>query len=89
MNRNKLIGTLAIGGAAYMLRNKDSRAKVTNQLKSLATSENYQKIKNMVQNMSNTNSKDRSNQKPKLVKSLADPALPDYATKEKEKAGRP
>jgi hypothetical protein len=89
MNRNKIIGALAIGGAAYMLRNKDSRTKAKNQLKSLSTSENFQKIKNKIQTMSNTNSKGASSQKPKLVKSLTSPALPDYATTDKEKAGRP
>jgi hypothetical protein len=88
MNRNKIIGTLAIGGAAYMLRNKDSRTKVKNQLRSFSTSENLQKIKNTFQTITNTNSKNATNRKPKLVKSLTDPALPDYATKEKEKVGR-
>lgn len=86
MKRNTILGTLAVGGAAYMLRNKESRSKVKNQFKSFSTSENFEKVKNKIQNFTQSNSQGTANKK--VVKSLKDPALPDYASTEKEKTGR-
>jgi hypothetical protein len=88
MKRNTILGTLAVGGAAYMLRNKESRSKVKNQFKSFSTSENFEKVKNKIQNLTQSTSEGTANKKPQVVKSLKDPALPDYASTEKEKAGR-
>ncbi|QGQ44962.1 hypothetical protein [Metabacillus sediminilitoris] len=88
MKRNTILGTLAVGGAAYMLRNKESRSKVKNQFKSFSTSENFEKVKNKIQNFTQSNSQGTANKKPQVVKSLKDQALPDYASTEKEKAGR-
>ncbi len=85
---NKIVGTLAIGGAAYLLRNKDSRTKAINQLKSIATPENIEKVKTQIQSLFNQKLQGNSNQS-KLLESLADPAFPDYATTERAEAGRP
>ncbi|MFZ7945870.1 hypothetical protein [Neobacillus sp. 19] len=84
---NKIVGTLAIGGAAYLLRNKESRTKVINQVKNLASSENIEKIKNQVRSLSSQNLKDNSDQ-PQLLASMSDPAFPDYATTARAQAGR-
>ncbi|PLT35446.1 hypothetical protein [Bacillus sp. V5-8f] len=46
-NKNMMMGTLALGAAAYMLRNKESRDKVMTQVQSLAMPENIEKIKNL------------------------------------------
>lgn len=66
---NKIVGTLAIGGAAYLLRNKDSRTKAINQMKSIASPENIEKIKSQIQSLSNQKLKGNSNQ-PKLLESF-------------------
>ena len=84
---NKIFGTLAIGGAAYLMRNKESRTKVINQMKSIASPENIEKIKNQIRSLSNQNLKGNSDQS-KLFESLSDPALPDYATTTRAEAGR-
>ncbi|QCJ44547.1 hypothetical protein FAY30_23105 [Bacillus sp. S3] len=84
---NKIVGTLAIGGAAYLLRNKESRTKVINQIKSIASSENIDKIKDQIRSLSDQSSKENSDQS-KLVESMSDPALPDYATTAGAQAGR-
>jgi hypothetical protein len=88
MTFNKIVGTLAIGGAAYLLRNKDSRNKVINQMKTLASPEKIEKLKSQFQSMFNQKLKGNPNQ-PKLFSSLSDPAFPDYATTERAEAGRP
>ena len=85
---NKIVGTIAIGGAAYLLRNKDSRTKAINQMRRIASPENIKKIKSQIQSLYNQNLKGNSNQ-PKLVESLSDSAFPDYATTERAEAGRP
>jgi hypothetical protein len=85
---NKIVGTLAIGGAAYLLRNKDSRTKAINQMKSIASPENIEKIKSQIQSLYNQKLKGNTNQ-PKLLESLSDQAFPDYATTERAEAGRP
>ncbi|MFZ7945867.1 hypothetical protein [Neobacillus sp. 19] len=85
---NKIVGTLAIGGAAYLLRNKESRTKVINQIKSIASSENIEKIKDQIRSLSDQSSKENSDQS-KLVESMSDPAFPDYATTAGAQAGRP
>ncbi|MED4229519.1 hypothetical protein [Neobacillus cucumis] len=84
---NKIVGTLAIGGAAYLLRNKESRTKVINQMKSIASPENIEKIKNQLRSLSNHNLKENPDQ-PKLLEPLSDPAFPDYATTARVEAGR-
>ncbi|RFU64924.1 hypothetical protein [Peribacillus glennii] len=48
ITKNKMIGTLAIGAATYMLRNKQSRDKVMTQIQSVATPENIEKLKNQL-----------------------------------------
>ncbi|RFU62956.1 hypothetical protein [Peribacillus glennii] len=84
---NKIVGTIAIGGAAYLLWNKDSRTKAVNQLKSIASPEIIEKIKSQIPSPSNTKLKGNNNQS-KLLESLSDPAFPDYATTERAQAGR-
>lgn len=59
---NKIVGTLAIGGAAYLLRNKDSRTKAINQIKSIASPENIEKIKSQIQSLYNQNLKGNPSQ---------------------------
>ncbi|MEH7419223.1 hypothetical protein V7266_28760 [Neobacillus drentensis] len=85
---NKIVGTLAIGGAAYLLRNEESRTKVINQLKNIASPENIEKIKNQFRSMSNQKLKENSDHS-KLLESVSDPAFPDYATTARAEAGRP
>lgn len=85
---NKIVGTLALGGAAYLLRNEESRTKVMNQLKSLASPENIEKIKNQIQSFSTQNTKENSDQS-KLLESISDPAFPDYATTARAEVERP
>ena len=88
MTFNKIVGTLAIGGAAYLLRNKDSRTKAINQMKTIACPENIEKLKSQFQSLFNQKLKGNPTQ-PKLLESLSDPAFPDYATTERAEAGRP
>ncbi|WP_066073166.1 hypothetical protein [Neobacillus soli] len=59
---NKIVGTLAIGGAAYLLRNKDSRTKAINQIKSIASPENIEEIKSKIQSLYNQNLKGNPSQ---------------------------
>jgi hypothetical protein len=59
-SRNTMIGTVALGAAAYLLRNKETRDKVMTQLQSLAKPENIEKIKNQFRSFS---SQDKSVQK--------------------------
>ncbi|MEH7098428.1 hypothetical protein [Neobacillus vireti] len=85
---NKIVSTLAIGGAAYLLRNKESRSKVINQIKSIASSENIEKIKNQIQSLSSQTLKGNSDQ-PKLLESSSSPvAIPDYVATARTDTGR-
>ncbi|PLS03277.1 hypothetical protein [Neobacillus cucumis] len=84
---NKIVGALAIGGAAYLLRNEESRTKVINQMKNIASPENIEKIKSQFQSLVNQKSEGNPDE-PKLVESLPDPAFRDYATTERAEAGR-
>ena len=86
---NKIVSTLAIGGAAYLLRNKDSRTKAITQMKSIASPENIEKVKNQFRSMSNQTLKENSDQ-PKLLESSSGPAaVPDYLTTASADTGRP
>ncbi|MFD4931555.1 hypothetical protein ACFWMS_22050 [Peribacillus butanolivorans] len=49
MPSNKMIGTVVIGAAAYLMRNKKTREKTMSQIKSLATPENIDKVKSQLQ----------------------------------------
>lgn len=86
---NKIVSTLAIGGAAYLLRNKESRSKVINQLKSIATPENIEKIKNQFRSMSNQTLKENSEQQKLLASPSGPVAVPDYSTTATSDIGRP
>ncbi|MBT2655864.1 hypothetical protein J7E81_11570 [Bacillus sp. ISL-18] len=86
---NKIVSTIAIGGAAYLLRNKESRSKVINQLKSIVSPETIEKIKNQFLSLSNQTLKENSDQ-PKLLESSSGPtAIPDYVTTARANTGRP
>ncbi|MBM7694536.1 hypothetical protein JOC77_003999 [Peribacillus deserti] len=56
---SKMLSTLAIGAAAYFLRNKSSRDKVMSQIQSMAAPENIEKIKKQLPFL-NTSSQGRS-----------------------------
>jgi hypothetical protein len=43
--RNSIMGTVALGALAYMFRNKESRDKVMNKVKSTVGEDNINKIK--------------------------------------------
>jgi hypothetical protein len=86
---NKIVSTLAIGGAAYLLRNKESRSKVINQLKSIASPENIEKIKNQFRSLSSQTLKENSDQPKSLESSSVPAAIPDYLTTVRADTGRP
>ena len=51
MASNKLLGVVALGAAAYFMRNKETRDKTMNQIKSYVDPETVDKVKNAFQNM--------------------------------------
>ncbi|MGE6378530.1 hypothetical protein [Peribacillus muralis] len=51
MPSNKVIGTVVIGAAAYLMRNKKTREKTMSQIKSLATPETIDKVKSQLQSI--------------------------------------
>ncbi|AXN38518.1 hypothetical protein ACFWDG_02455 [Peribacillus sp. NPDC060186] len=56
MPSNKMIGTVVIGAAAYLMRNKKTREKTMSQIKSLATPENIDKVKSQLQSLTKSKS---------------------------------
>lgn len=51
-----MIGTVVIGAAAYLMRNKKTREKTMSQIKSLATPENIDKVKSQLQSLTKSKS---------------------------------
>ncbi|MDF9759154.1 MULTISPECIES: hypothetical protein [Peribacillus] len=60
MPSNKMIGTVLIGAAAFLMRNKKTREKTMNQIKSLATPETIDKVKSQLQSLTKSKSSDPS-----------------------------
>ncbi|MGE7767793.1 hypothetical protein [Peribacillus sp. NPDC096540] len=60
MPSNKMIGTVVIGAAAYLMRNKKTREKTMSQIKSLATPETIDKVKSQLQSLTKSKSKNPS-----------------------------
>ncbi|QNU03006.1 hypothetical protein [Peribacillus butanolivorans] len=56
MPSNKMIGTVVIGAAAYLMRNKKTREKTMSQIKSLATPENIDKVNSQLQSLTKSKS---------------------------------
>ena len=56
MPSNKMIGTVVIGAAAYLMRNKKTREKTMSQIKSLATPETIDKVKSQLQSLTKSKS---------------------------------
>lgn len=64
-SRNSLLGVVALGAAAYLFRNKDSRDKVMNQIRSLVTPETRDNIMNKIQSFAgNDTNSSTEKQKP-------------------------
>lgn len=49
MPSNKVIGAVALGAAAYFMRNKETRAKTMDQLKSYMDPQTVEKVKTKIQ----------------------------------------
>ncbi|MDW7616790.1 hypothetical protein SC499_19240 [Peribacillus simplex] len=60
MPSNKMIGTVLIGAAAFLMRNKKTREKTMSQIKSLATPETIDKVKSELQSLTKSKSSDPS-----------------------------
>lgn len=58
MASNKLLGVAALGAAAYFMRNKETREKTINQIKSYVDPQTVEKVKNTFQNMTKSTSTD-------------------------------
>ena len=56
MPSNKMIGTVLVGAAAYLLRNKETREKTMSQIKSFANPETIDKVKSQLQSFTKTKS---------------------------------
>ena len=56
MPSNKMIGTVLVGAAAYLMRNKESREKTMGQIKSMANSDMVNKVKSQLQSMTKSKS---------------------------------
>ena len=55
---NKLLGVAALGAAAYFMRNKETREKTINQIKSYVDPQTVEKVKNTFQNMTKSTPSD-------------------------------
>ncbi|MCK1994204.1 hypothetical protein [Peribacillus muralis] len=62
MPSNKVIGTVVIGAAAYLMRNKKTREKTMSQIKSLATPETIDKVKSQLQSITKSKTSNASAQ---------------------------
>ncbi|AOH56846.1 hypothetical protein ACQKGI_14545 [Peribacillus muralis] len=60
MPSNKVIGTVVIGAAAYLMRNKKTREKTMSQIKSLATPETIEKVKSQLQSITKSKTSNSS-----------------------------
>ncbi|MGG4265671.1 hypothetical protein [Peribacillus simplex] len=58
MPSNKMIGTVLIGAAAFLMRNKKTRERTMSQIKSLATPETIDKVKSQLQSITKSKSSD-------------------------------
>lgn len=65
MPSNKLIGAVAVGAAVYLMRNKETRAKTMDQLKSYIDPQTVEKIKGKLQDFNKSGSaKTNNNEQP-------------------------
>ncbi|KWW12612.1 MULTISPECIES: hypothetical protein [Bacillaceae] len=60
MPSNKMIGTVVIGAAAFLMRNKKTREKTMSQIKSLATPEMIEKVKSQLHSITKSKSSNPS-----------------------------
>jgi hypothetical protein len=60
MPSNKMLGTVLIGAAAFLMRNKKTREKTMTQIKTLATPETIDKVKSQFQSMTKSKSSNPS-----------------------------
>lgn len=56
MPSNKMIGTVVLGAAAYLMRNKETREKTISQIKSIANPEMIDKVKSQLQSFTKSKS---------------------------------
>ena len=56
MPSNKMLGTVLVGAAAYLMRNKESREKTMGQIKSMANSDMVNKVKSQLQSVTKSKS---------------------------------